>query len=442
MHPESHLDTKKIENLTIHNFQNLIDYVRTHSAFYRRTLPKNCPVTSLKSISGIPFTKKEDLASFSSEFLCVPAEKITEISTTSGSTGKPLIVKMTEHDIQRLGKSEFLCFTGAGVLASDTFLLAVTLDKCFIAGLAYYLGLREIGAGIVRVGPTQPEMLLKMAIETGATGMVGVPSYFIRVMEYALQSGFPVNELLINKLVMIGEPIRNADLTLNNIGKRLFELWPNCGLYSTFGMTELQGAFCECTAMCGNHIHPEQFYVEILDDNGNVLPPETPGELTVTTFGIEGMPLIRYRTGDVTYLINKPCACGLLTPRIGPIVGRKSQKLKIKGTTLYPGAILNAMDEMDFILDYAVIITGNLDLSDEVEIRYCLNKNSIARTSSPAVPLNPEEEKRHLNIITEKLKSNLKITPRCIPDTAEAIDALKSSVSHRKKTRIIDRRKK
>jgi phenylacetate-CoA ligase len=411
-----------IKQIQLTQLKKTITYAAQHSPYYKEKL-KNITINSLKDIENIPFTSKEDISADGSVFQCVPESDIVEIATTSGSTGKPIIGKLTSYDMERLGYNEFLNFHNAGLTKDDTVLLAVTMDKCFIAGLAYYMGLIQLGCSVVRVGTQLPELLLTMARDTNATAIIGVPSYLIRIMEYAKQHNIDTSVFPLNKFILIGEPIRHADFSLNALGKKLSDLW-GCSLYSTYGMTELQTAFCECQAENGGHVHPELIYTEIVDEDGKVLPPGEHGEIVATTFDINAMPVIRYKTGDISFLIHEPCACGLHTPRLGPIVGRKSQKLKIKGTTIYPSAIFDILDETADIANYVLIITSVNTMSDAVEIKYNLSPSSSLTES----------------MLKDKLQGRLKITPLLSQTDVSEIMKLRSSVSNRKLTKIVDRR--
>ena len=413
---------EQIEKIQLDNFNTSLDFCKRRSPYYKDHLHGVALLNDLDESRSLPFTEKDTLSQNQDAFLCVPEEKVVDISTTSGSTGAPLIVKLTQNDLERLAYNEFLSFSNAGLTSQDRVLLAVTLDKCFVAGLAYFSGLQRIGATVVRVGPTSPEMLLSMARKVGANAIVGVPSYLLRVSDYAKAIHTPLKSLGIGKLVLIGEPIRNQNFALNALGTRLKEAW-GCSLSSTYGLTEIQTSFCECDEGQGGHLHPDLVHVEIIDDNGLPVGPGEIGEVVVTTFGIEGMPLIRYKTGDISFLETKACGCGLKTPRLGPILGRKKQKLKIKGTTLYLQAVLNVMDEMAEVEDYVVIITSAYDMSDHIEILLCF------RSSHDLTAM-----------VKERLKGQLKISPELTLSNPTEILKIKSSVSERKKTKIIDRR--
>jgi phenylacetate-CoA ligase len=419
---ESSFSYEQIKKIQLDNFNTSLDFCKRRSPYYKDHLHGATPLNDLAESKSLPFTEKDTFSQNQDAFLCVPEEKVVDISTTSGSTGVPLIAKLTQNDLERLAYNEFLSFSGSGLTSQDRVLLAVTLDKCFIAGLAYFSGLQRIGAAVVRVGPTSPEMLLSMARKVSTTAIVGVPSYLLRVSDYAKTIHAPLKDQGIEKLLLIGEPIRNQDFSLNSLGMRLKEAW-GCSLYSTYGLTELQTSFCECDEGQGGHLHPDLVHVEIIDDDGLSVMPGNIGEVVVTTFGVEGMPLIRYKTGDLSFLETKACGCGLKTPRLGPIIGRKKQKLKIKGTTLYPQAIINIMDEMTEVEDYVVIITSTHDMSDHIEIQLCFRSPHDLTA-----------------MVKERLKGQLKISPELTLSNATEIMKIKSSVSERKKTKIVDRR--
>jgi phenylacetate-CoA ligase len=419
---ESLFSYEQIREIQLDKFNTSLDFCKRRSPYYKDHLRGVAPLNDLDESRSLPFTEKDAFAQNQDAFLCVPEEKVVDISTTSGSTGVPLIVKLTQNDLERLAYNEFLSFSGSGLTSQDRVLLAVTLDKCFIAGLAYFSGLQKLSAAVVRVGPTSPEMLLSMAKKVSATAIVGVPSYLLRVSDYAKAMHAPLKGQGIEKLLLIGEPIRTQNFSLNSLGIRLKEAW-GCSLYSTYGLTELQTSFCECDERQGGHLHPDLLHVEIIDDNGLPVMPGEIGEVVVTTFGVEGMPLIRYKTGDISFLQTEACGCGLKTPRLGPIIGRKKQKLKIKGTTLYPQAIINIMDEMTEVEDYVVIITSAHDMSDYIEIQLCF------RSSHDLTAM-----------VKERLKGQLKISPELTLSSATEIMQIKSSVSERKKTKIVDRR--
>lgn len=328
------------------------------SPYYRGLLQPGQPV---------PTVDKEILSARNLDFLCVPRDDVVEIVTTSGTTGRPLLWMLTERDLQRLARNEKLSFECAGLTPRDTVLIATTLDRAFIAGLAYWLGLRELGCGIVRVGPAVPAMALEMIERTQPTAIVAVPSFLRIVAEKARATGFDLAGASVRKLICIGEPIRDGALALNATGRLIEAAW-NARAYATYGVTELANSACECAAGAGGHVHDEQLFVEILDDAGQPVPDGTVGEIVATTFGVEAMPLIRYRTGDCAALFREPCRCGRTSPRLGPVVGRKNQKLKVKGVTLFPSALQAVLEETPGVESFVIVARSAGDLSDTVEV--------------------------------------------------------------------------
>src|SRR5690606_15612357 len=146
-------------------------------------------------------------------------------------------------------------------------------------------------------------------------------------------------------------------------------------LYSTYASSEMATAFTECEAKKGGHVHPELIITEILDDEGQPVVPGEVGELTVTTLGVEAMPLIRFRTGDICRKHEEKCSCGRNTYRLGPIVGRKNQMIKYKGTTLYPPVLCDVMDSIPEITGYLIEVYSNEYNNDEIVVKYHAREN-------------------------------------------------------------------
>ena len=207
-----------------------------------------------------------------------------------------------------------------------------------MAGLAYFLGLTRIGATVIRGGSSSVAFLVELIKNCRPNAIVGVPTLLLAVGEKLRAEGIDPAMLGVTRLVCIGEPIRNKDFTLSPLGERLDLAW-RCQLFGTYASTEMATSFTDCSAGRGGHLLPELIVVEIVDEQGEAVPPGRFGEVVATPLGISGMPLLRFRTGDIATLHSEPCPCGRNTPRLGPVVGRKSQMLKIRGTTVYPPAI-------------------------------------------------------------------------------------------------------
>lgn len=391
-------------------------YAAEHSPYYRELFRGTKGVPPL---ARVPTVDKHVVSERNLDFLCVPRERVVEIVTTSGTTGMPLLWMLTEADVQRLGANERLSFGCVGLTACDTVLVAVAMDRCFMAGLAYWLGLRELGCGIMRVGASSPTLVLEMIERAHPTVIVAVPSFLRAIADKAHETGFDLKNCPIKKAVCIGEPIRDRDLTLNASGRTIESAW-GARVYSTYGVTELANSLCECDAGAGGHLHEEQLHLEILDDGGQPVADGEVGEVVATTFGVEAMPLIRYRTGDCAALFRGPCACGRATTRLGPIVGRKNQKLKCKGTSLFPSTLAAVLEAAEGVELFVIIARKEDELSDSIEI-LVHGSNSVAT-------------------LREAIQARAKIAPQIRHAAREEIEALQMPPQARKRRTFVDLR--
>jgi phenylacetate-CoA ligase len=350
------------EELWAHTFR----YVAERSPYYREVLANTSksPVPGLGTIRPID---KRLLSERNLDFLCVPHERIVEIVTTSGTTGNPLVWMLTETDLERLGENERMSFDCAGLSRADTVLLAVGMERGFMAGLAYWLGLRKLGCGIIRAGAGSAALVLDMIHKTQPTAVVGVPSFLRVIAEKARATGLDLGKSSVEKAICIGEPIREKTFGLNAVGRLIENAW-GAKVLSTYGVTEFANSLCECAAGRGGHLHEDQLHLEILDEQGRPVPDGEIGEVVGTTFGVEGMPLIRYRTGDCAGLFREPCVCGRTSARIGPIIGRKNQKLKFRGASVFPSTLQMVLEEAEGVENFVIVARSNSDLSDSIEV--------------------------------------------------------------------------
>src|SRR5574344_1303125 len=279
-----------------------MEYLAHRSVFYQRMFQEKkidwSKITKLEDLKRIPLTTKEDLQRHNDEFLCVPREEIIDYVTTSGTLGDPVTFALTESDLQRLAYNEFLSFTTVGITKKDIMQLMTTMDRRFMPGFAYYMGARQLGCGIIRVGNGIPELQWDTINRVHPTFCMVVPSFILKLIDYADKNGIDVSKCSIKKAVCIGEALRNTDFTLNKLGQRIHDRWPNLEMHSTYASTEMQSSFTECKYQCGGHLQPELIIVEFLDENNNPVPEGTPGDVTITTLGVTGMPLLRFKTGD------------------------------------------------------------------------------------------------------------------------------------------------
>lgn len=408
--------------------KDLLKHVAEHSPYYQKVFSATGvsvdDVRTLDDMALLPTTSKDEFHNHNWAFLAVAPGRIVEYTSTSGTLGNPVTVALTEGDLQRLAYNECISFTCADGTAGDLYQLMLTLDRQFMAGMAYYEGIRKLGAGLIRVGPGLPSMQWDIIHRLKPTALVAVPSFLIRLIEYAHAQGIDLSKSSVRKVICIGEALRTADLELNILGTRIKDAW-DVSLYGTYASTEMQTAFTECRHGRGGHHHPELIYVEVLDDNGQSVPPGAPGEITVTTLGVEGMPLLRYRTGDIAIAYQDRCDCGRNTLRLGPVLGRKQQMIKLKGTTVYPPGVFDVLNEVGDILDYVVeVVNGRLG-TDELRLHLLVKENAQVAAGDR---------------LREIFQSRLRVVPALIFVTQAEMDKLQLIGKTRKPKRFIDSR--
>ncbi len=419
--------SEKIKFFQEEKLQQLLSYLNLHSPYYKELFSgKDINVHEIKhleDLSIIPPTQKEDLQKRNNDFLCVSRDQIIEYTSTSGTLGSPVTIALTENDLNRLAYNEYCSFICADGKPTDIYQLMLTLDRQFMAGMAYYSGIRKLGAGIIRLGPGVPSLQWETIERIKPTAIVAVPSFILKLIQFANEHHININSSSVKKAICIGENIRNTDFSLNILGKKITEAW-NIQLYSTYASTEMQTAFTECSEGKGGHLNPELLILELLDENNNAVNAGKPGEVTITTLGVEAMPLLRYKTGDICIYDNEPCGCGRNTIRLSPIVGRKKQMIKFKGTTLYPPALFDLLNEMEEVKDYVVEVYSNEIGMDEVLLNL--------------LPANNSEECDHK--IRAYLQARLRVSPYIKYLSKEEILKTQFPEASRKPVKFIDRR--
>ncbi len=389
-----------------------IRYCRQNSPFYRRALagfPDRDYNYDL--LQELPTTAKKDIAEHNDEFFAVPMRDTADICFTSGTTGKPCRIIYTQGDLDRLAYNDACGYKAAGMTPDDKVLLTCTIDRCFIAGLAYYQGTVKLGAAAIRSGLNTVFTHAEIIRDLQPEAVVGVPSFLAKLGQYLADNG--IDGSCIRTLVCIGEPIRTRTMGLTPLGAKLEQFWPGA-VHSTYASSEIVTSFTECSARCGGHPPADLAVVEILDDNGNRVPDGEVGEVTVTPLQVAGMPLVRFRTGDISFILPEPCSCGRGTVRLGPILGRKAQMLKVRGTTLFPNAFFHVLDGIPEVAEYYMEVSGTA-LSDEVTM-YVAGKNgatpeqlgvaeklySRTRIHVPVIAVSEEEARKRVFGVSRK----------------------------------------
>ena len=420
---------EEIKKFQENKIPEILKYLQKNSKFYQDMFKKHNidikEIKTLEDLTKIPVTTKNDLQERNKDFLCVDDVEIIDYLSTSGTLGEPVIFAMTDNDLNRLAYNEYISFSCAGAEKEDIFQLMVTIDRLFMAGMAYYSGVRKLGAGIVRVGPGNPELQFNTIERISPTALITVPSFIIKLIEYAEKNNIDLSKTNINKAICIGEPIRDEKFELNTLGKQIKEKW-DIQLYSTYASTEMGTAFTECSEGKGGHHHPEMIIVELLDENNNPVKEGELGEVTITNIGVEGMPLLRFKTGDISAFYTDSCKCGRNTMRLGPVVGRKQQMIKYKGTTLYPQAIYDILNDISDVKNYIIEVSTNSIGTDELLINIGSDNTSINFVKS----------------IKDYFRAKIRVAPNVVIKSKKEIAKLQFSENNRKPIIFIDTRKK
>ncbi|MCK5171315.1 MAG: AMP-binding protein [Bacteroidales bacterium] len=430
--PEN-IDLQSKEEIKVYQeekLRELLQYVNKNSKFYSDLFKENNinikDIKTIEDLQKIPFTTKDDLYEQNDDFICVDSRKIVDYITTSGTMGDPVTFAMTDADLERLAYNEYISFKCSDGTPDDIYQLMVTLDRRFMAGLAYFLGIKKLGAGMVRVGNGMIELQWDTIRRIKPNALIAVPSFILKLIEYAEANGIDYKNSSIEKAICIGEALRNSDFTLNTLGQRIKDKW-DIKLYSTFASTEMGAAFADCGNENGGHHHPELLIVEFVDEYNNPVVEGESGELVITTLGVEGMPLIRFKTGDVLQHFTEACVCGRNSMRLGPVIGRKNEMIKYKGTTLYPPALYDILNDMEYVENYIIEVSTNQIGTDDILIRIATNGHR---------PDNFEK------LIKDHFRAKLRVAPTIQFESKESINKIKFPELKRKPVVFIDKRKK
>ena len=295
-----------------------IAYLQVYSPFYKRLFAEHgidySKIEHLDDLRRVPFTTKFDIESHNDDFLCVPKWRVF----IPGSDGKSVKFARTDSDLERLAYNEAITFNCAGVRPGSVSLLIPPKGLPFISQMAYFIGIRKFGACIIHIDDNSFEKQWDTIGELKPYILMSTPSHVLKMLDYAESKGIDYRQSSVKRIIAIGDTLRNQNFELNENGKSIQERW-GVDLVATYSSNTMSITFSECGCGCGGHHHPELLIVEIIDKNGNPVPAGETGEVVVTTLGVEGMPLLRFRTGNMACIHPEPCRCGRNSFRISPV---------------------------------------------------------------------------------------------------------------------------
>ncbi len=360
---------KEIEALQLERLRHIVDYCYNNVPFYNKKLSEAGvtadKIKTLSDVQYIPFTTKADIRdNYPFGLFAVPQKKIVRIHASSGTTGKPTVVGYTKNDINNWSDCVARMCVAVGVTDEDVAQISFGYGL-FTGALGLHYGLEKIGCSVIPVssGNTQKQaMLLK---DFGSTVLVSTPSYAMYMSEVAHEMGIADEDIKL-RIGLFGS--EGCTKELRDLIEKGF------GLFSTdnYGMSELMGPGVsgECQYRCGLHFAEDHFLPEIIDsDSGNVKGEGEYGELVITTLTKEGIPMLRYRTKDITKLTYDQCKCGRTHARMDKVSGRSDDMLKIRGVNVFPSQIESVMANIEGISPHYELVLTRKNYTDYLEVR-------------------------------------------------------------------------
>ena len=376
---EETLSRKEMEELQLTRLQETVARVYEKVPYYRAKMDeagvKPQDIQTLADLAKLPFTTKQDMRdTYPFGLFAVPKDELLRIHASSGTTGKPTVVGYTQGDMDTWTDcvSRIACMGGA--TKQDVAQICFGYGM-FTGAFGLHYGLEKIGTTIVPSSTGNSEKQLMYMKDFGTTLLVATPSYALRLAEVARENGMDPKTDLGIKIALVG-----SELLTDAMREEMHAVWgEDVKITSNYGMSELMGPGVsgECLQHCGMHINEDYFIPEIIDSQtGEVLPAGEKGELVVTCIKKEGLPLIRYRTKDVTRLFYEPCACGRTTCRMENPSGRSDDMLKVRGVNVFPGQIEEVVLSVAELGPHYEIIVEREGYSDKLTVRVELNKET------------------------------------------------------------------
>lgn len=362
------MDREELKKLQSERLVKMVSYVYHNVPYYREKMQKAGvepgDIRGLEDIEKLPFTTYEDLnKAYPFGLAAVPKSELVRVHASSGTTGKPKIAVYTRRDIDTWSECAARCLTMAGVTRDDVIQVGYGYGL-FTGGLGAHYGAEYVGALVLPMSTGNTKKLIDMMIDCGATSIACTPSYLLHVAEDLQKAGL-VDKIKLKTAICGAEPWTNEMRA--SIEKQL-----GIKAYDIYGLTEIlgPGVAADCDAHAGLHIWEDHFLPEILDPATlKAVPEGQSGELVITTLTKEGMPMIRYRTKDLTSLETSKCSCGRTMARIQRFKGRTDDMLIIRGVNVFPSQVEAALLTIDGTTPHYMIIVDRVDNADTFEVQ-------------------------------------------------------------------------
>ena len=359
---------EQMERLQADRLGRLVDYLYQNSPAYRDRLEdagaRSLDIRSLDSLQELPFTCKDDLRThYPFGMFCVPLEQVVRLHSTSGTTGKPTVVGYTKSDLDLWAEVMARCLTSAGANSRDIVHVSYGYGL-FTGGLGAHYGAEKIGCSVIPISAGNTRRQITVMQDLGSTILACTPSYALNIAEVMHKNGIRPGDLSLKSGVFGAEPWSEGM-------RREIEAKLGLRAHDIYGLSEIigPGVACECEYQDGLHISDDHFLAEIIDPaTGNRLPPGEVGELVITCLTKQALPLLRYRTRDITRLNMEPCRCGRTTTRMDRVCGRTDDMLIVRGVNVFPSQIEGVLMDLEETAPHYLILINRTGSLDEIEV--------------------------------------------------------------------------
>jgi phenylacetate-CoA ligase len=420
-------NAKFLENFYLKKLNEIINYSRNKSPYYKKLFKKIDLPRKIKDFSqfeSIPITTRSDLERKNDEFITVPRSTWADVVSTSGTTGQPIYMPFTKKDMLRNAYFIAKKFSIFGLRKDDIVYISVPIGQSmWIGGLSVWMGCFEIGACSLRAGNIGTDKHIEFIERFHPTVIFGLPSFVLRLgEELKLRRLRGISKPRI--IVTFGENIMNRDFSRNSLGLAIERVW-GTKIISGYCSSEVSPGF-ECIFQSGHHILPEMVYVEIVDPQSQRrVEQQEEGLVVITHFGREGLPLIRYANGDLSFLVKGKCRCGRTIPRLGPVLGRIDEMVKIKGVNIHPSQVETFLFNIPFIEGFLIELFTGKDLCDKMKMIMTFRKGILGK-----------DKANKMLYLETKLKDRFGIK---IP-IEEMKECVQEETSRVKSSRVVDKR--
>jgi len=428
-HPVETMPRNELLSLQMERLRTIMRHAYDNVPFYKKVFDKHGIVPelikSLQDLQTVPFTTKAQMqASYPYDMFAVPMEKVVRIHSSSGTTGKPTVVGYTRNDLDTWSELIARLLTAAGVTRNDIIQISFGYGM-FTGGFGLHYGVEKVGATVIPVSSGNTDRQLMIMRDFKTTGLVCTPSYAIYLAEAMQEANIRRDELHLRVGMFGAEPWTESMRA---------EIESRLGISATdnYGLSEVMGpgVSMECQVKKGMHISEDHFIAEIIDpETGKNLPNGAMGELVLTTLTKEAIPVIRYRTRDITCLIEEPCACGRTFMRMCKPQGRSDDMLIIRGVNVFPSQIETVLVEMEETDPHYQLVITREGALDELEIKVEVNEAVFC------------DEMRQMREIEEKIRQKSK-NALGLSAKIKLVEPKSIERSTGKAKRVVDLRKK